>query len=232
MPTRKVKLDDKGDPVLDDDGNEVFEDEDDPDADKPKITQREMQRIAAREKSQGKTAGRRSLVEELGFKDEEELKAVVTDHKAAQDKQLSDAEKREKEATAAKDQADLRDRRAWEKERKVAVKAALLDAGMAKEEIDDDVISMVKTEDLKPGDDIDDETVTAAVEVLKKRRPRLFEEPDDEGEPEHESNRGGTPGTKTPPKPRQKGQKTAEEQANDQLRKRHGAVLDRNKASS
>lgn len=150
--------------------------------------QAELNRVAAREKSQGERAGQRALLQTLGFDETtkpEDAKKVLDDWRAAQDAQKDQAT-RDREAAAAEKTAATEERRQVAAERHaLAVERALVAAGLPGDDVED-IGLLVKT-------DIgaDAATIKQAVEDLKTRRPALFGPPAPGGQPLP----GGDPGT-------------------------------------
>lgn len=151
--------------------------------------QAELDRVAAREKSQGERAGQRKLLQTLGFDPEtckpEDAKKVLDDWRAAQDASKDQAT-RDREAAATDRAAAAEDRRQAGAERhSLAVAQALIAAGLPGDDVAD-IGLLVKTEV-----GADAATVKQAVEDLKKKRPALF----GPAAPGGQQLPGGDPGT-------------------------------------
>lgn len=144
-----------------------------PPADPPLFTQADIDRIAVREKAQGKRSALADFAKEQGYNSIEDTEAFLAAARKAKDDQLSETEKREK---------DLADReKALEAERttlaseKAATRRekALARLGATGDDLDDAAVILER--DLRAaGDDVDDAALTAAAEALKARRPMLF----------------------------------------------------------
>lgn len=184
------------DPDPDPDPDDPDPDDEDPDAADPESTLKvgdrtfkvsDLQTIMAREKRQGKKAGRSSLVKDLGFDSVEELKAALeaADSGAPPDPDLDpdDKGKTGKDDAATKAAAEAT-RKAREREaaadarvRRADLRSALTGAGVVKDDLDDAYAML----DRKVDSDYDEDDLDDEVEALKKRRPALFgEDPDDD----------------------------------------------------
>lgn len=211
-------------------GEEDEEDEteeDDDDEKKPKtFTQDQVNKIMAKEKREGKKAGVRSLLAKLEVSDEEELSELLEAGKATKvvkgkkDDDEDDAE-RERERKRERDRDKEKDKTRAIKARNRLVKAELISAGMPRDDAED-FVDLVKFDD---GDhDPDDEAVTAAVDDLKERRPKLFEVPDDDDDDASNGKsqqRRRTPDVRTPRPPKKRSKADPEADAKAALHKRY-----------
>jgi hypothetical protein len=136
------------------------------------FSQEDLDRIAAKEKSQGERAGARKALEELaaelGFSNIDDAKEFVVAGRKAKQDALSEQERREQEvAEREKKAADLIDR-AEARERAAIRKDALVRLGATGDDLEDAAAL------LRVADDADDQAVREAAEALKERRPELF----------------------------------------------------------
>lgn len=183
--------------------------------DEPKFTQTDLNRLLAREKSDGKRVGQAELLQTLGVSNLDEAKAILEAAREAEAKNLSEAEKAKKEAEAAKAKADEDSRTATAIRMAAMVERALLRAGLGIDDKDGDeqlelVARMVIVEP-----DSDQDAVNAAVADLKKKMPQLFESTGKAPEPK-------TPGSDPGRQPRNAGGKaTPADQARSVLAARH-----------
>lgn len=178
------------------------------------LSQDEVQRIAAKEKREGKRSGQRELLEALGFDSLDDAKAAVERAREADDAARDEQTRAREEAAEAKRKADAATQTASMARHEVAVIKGLLKAGSDPETVDD-LVPMVKAEVGADADEIQD-----AISSLKEKFPALFEsnasasEDDDSGE----DTGGGTPDSN--PGPAKKGEKkkgTAEDRARERL---------------
>lgn len=132
------------------------------------FTQDELNRVAAREKDQGKRVGLSEFATNLGFTKPDEVEAFI---KAARDKEqqgLTEAEKKISEATAKETALAAREAAIAAKEAEVARKGVLIGLGASGVDLEDAIAL------LRVADDATDDDVKAAAEALKTRRPELF----------------------------------------------------------
>jgi hypothetical protein len=138
----------------------------------PTFTQEDLERIAAKEKSQGERAGARKALEdlaaELGFSNIDDAKAFVAAGRKAQQDALSEQERREQEVAERERKAADLIARAEARERAAIRTDALVRLGATGEDLEDAAAL------LRVADDADEQTVSDAAEVLKTRRPELF----------------------------------------------------------
>ncbi|WP_435970208.1 hypothetical protein [Streptomyces sp. Qhu_M48] len=136
------------------------------------VTQDDLSRLLAREKTQGGRAAVKKLLDGLGFADTEKLTEFVTATRDAERAALSEVERREQAAQDKLRRAEAREAQAVARERAAIRRAALAGLGAAGEDLDDAVLLIDRA--LDGQDDADEETVAAAVEQLAERRPELF----------------------------------------------------------
>jgi hypothetical protein len=141
------------------------------------VPQDELSRLFAREKDQGRRAGVRDLVAQLGFDSQKALTDFVQaqreaeqERKAAEQARLSEVERREQAAAERERQAGERESAAALRERDAARRAVLVNLGAAGDGLEDAVALL--TRDIEP--DADDATLAQAADDLKRRRPELF----------------------------------------------------------
>lgn len=147
------------------------------------LTVAELQRIAAKEKREGKKAGQRATLVALGFESiEEAQEALKGAKKPAKKKTGTEDDGDDDRATERETAAEARERKAADKERRADLRGALRDAGVPRDDLDDAMALLDRAVDTE----YDDDDLEDAVEELKGRRPALFGEADDEGDEEDE----------------------------------------------
>lgn len=175
------------------------------------IPQDELSRRFAREKDQGRRAGVRDLLGQLGFESAKSLTEYIESRRQAEQQQkdaeqarLSEVERREQAAAERERQAQERESAATAREREAARRAVLVGLGATGTELEDAVVLLAR--ELEP--DADDAPLTQAAEDLKQRRPELFgartpqaPAPPPSGSPSNVPARSGS----TPPRPGQFG---------------------------
>ncbi|MFE7565440.1 hypothetical protein ACFU76_00510 [Streptomyces sp. NPDC057539] len=156
-----------GDPALSDDAGTAT----------VTIPHEELSRRFAREKDQGRRAGVRDLLGNLGFDSAKALTEFIDsqrqaeqERKDAEQAQLSEVERREQTAAERERQAEERESAAVTRERDAARRALLVGLGATGNDLDDAVLLLGRAADL----DADTDALTRAAEDLKQRRPELF----------------------------------------------------------
>ncbi|WP_327375820.1 hypothetical protein OG393_18770 [Streptomyces sp. NBC_01216] len=141
------------------------------------IPQEELSRRFAREKDQGRRAGVRDLLSQLGFESAKALTEYVQAQREADQQQkdaeqarLSEAERREQTAAERERQAQEREAAAVARERDAARRAVLVGLGATGTELEDAVVLLGRLVD----PDADDTALARAADELKERRPELF----------------------------------------------------------
>ncbi|MEU0443584.1 hypothetical protein ABZ202_28285 [Streptomyces sp. NPDC006186] len=141
------------------------------------IPQDELSRRFAREKDQGRRAGVRDLLGQLGFESAKALTEYVQHQRQAEQQQkdaererLSEVERREQAAAERERQAQEREAAATAREQDAARRAALVGLGASGAELEDAVVLLAR--EVEP--DADEAALTRAAEELKQRRPELF----------------------------------------------------------
>lgn len=163
------------------------------------ITQSEMQRIAAREKDQGKRAALEEAAKVLGVTNLDEAKVILDEHRKAQDQQKTEAQRAREAADAEKAEAEKAKGGAALERHTAAVERQLiraLPAGLDDAALDKRVTKIAKLIEVEVGADAD--TIKSAIAELKKDMPEVFGAPTGKG--------GGAPNSDpagSPPKPRQ-----------------------------
>ncbi|MEU8521223.1 hypothetical protein [Streptomyces sp. NPDC048577] len=144
------------------------------------IPQEELSRRFAREKDQGRRAGVRDLLSQLGFESAKALTEYVQAQREADQQQkdaeqarLSEAERREQTAAERERQAQEREAVAVARERDAARRAVLVGLGATGTELEDAVVLLGRLVD----PDADDTALARAADELKERRPELFGQP-------------------------------------------------------
>lgn len=161
---------------------------DPPNGDDKKFSQADLNRLLAREKSDGKRTGQAELLQALGVTNLDEAKEIIAQRKADEDKLLSDTQKAQKEAEREKAEAATAKAEAANERMQARKERALIRAG-----IDDGQIELVARL-IDVDNDADQDTVNAAVEELKTKMPQLFEEPDPSKVPDPSKPPGSNPG--------------------------------------
>lgn len=153
----------------DDDSNKPG---DEGDAPSGGVTQEDLSRLLAREKTQGGRAAVKKLLGDLGFDNSEALTEFVTTKRDADQAALTEVERREQAAEEKLRSAETREAQALARERAAIRRAALGGLGATGDDLDDAVLLIDRALHDQP--DADEETVVAAAEQLKERRPELF----------------------------------------------------------
>jgi hypothetical protein len=153
----------------DDDSNKP---DDEGDALSGGVTQEDLSRLLAREKTQGGRAAVKKLLGDLGFDNSEALTAFVTTKRDADQAALTEVERREQAAEEKLRTAEAREAQALARERAAIRRAALGGLGATGDDLDDAVLLVDRALHDQP--DADEEAVVAAAEQLKERRPELF----------------------------------------------------------
>ncbi|WP_043676719.1 hypothetical protein [Streptomyces xylophagus] len=136
------------------------------------VTQEDLSRLLAREKTQGGRAAVRKLLGDLGFDSSEALTEFITTKRDAEQAELTEAERREQAAEEKLRAAETREAQALARERAAIRRAALGGLGATGDDLDDAVLLIDRALDDQP--DADEVAVAAAAQQLKERRPELF----------------------------------------------------------
>jgi hypothetical protein len=136
------------------------------------FSQEDLDRIAAREKAQGKRSALKEFAEELGFTSAEDTAAFIAAAREAKQAALSDEERRRQELEQREQELTAKEAAATARERAAIRKAALLGLGATGADLEDALALLER--DLRESPDADEATVTAAAEALKERRAALF----------------------------------------------------------
>lgn len=165
------------------------------------VTQEDLSRLLAREKTQGGRAAVKKLLAELGFDNAEALNAFVTSQREAEAAALTEVERREQAAAERERQAEQRLAEAEARERAAVRRAVLAGLGASGEDLFDAVALVDRS--LADQPDADEEAVTAAAQQLKERRPELFGQRQETPPPAPGGSPAGGPPQRggTPPKP-------------------------------
>jgi len=198
-------------------GDEGTQQDPPPSGDDGKLTPEQVRSIAAKEKREGKAAGRKELLKQLGLENEEDLTSLVTSHREAQDREKSDAQKA-REAADSEKAAAAEERKAARLERYSArAETELIKAGVPSN-IAERTVRLMEleydgTDELPQRDDI-----IEAVQALKKDTPQLFSSEGSSGDQEQ-----GNPDSDTgnPPKTPSGKEPTAKEKAAARLKRMH-----------
>lgn len=106
------------------------------------VTQDDLSRLLAREKTQGGQAAVKKLLGELGFESSEALTEFITTKRDADHAALTEVERREQAAEEKLRVAEARESQAVARERGATRCAALAGLGAAGEDLDDAVLLM------------------------------------------------------------------------------------------
>lgn len=208
------------DPQNDPENTDPENDPKDPPKDKA-FTQAQVNRISAREKDEGRRAGKRELLEELGLEDADTLKEMVAAHKTTQESQKSDLQKAEQDRDKAKRDAEEAKAEAKQVRFDSKVKDMLLEAGIPAK-------SARRVAGMLNGltAESDDDAITEEIEALQEDFPNLFGEQEEGGEDPQDDQGGAPPRSdpgrmpKTPPK-----SGNAKERATSLLHERHPRLV-------
>jgi hypothetical protein len=175
-------------------GGDGEDPEPDPDPNEPtgpngSFTQADLKRIAAREKRDGTAKGRRDLVKELGLESEEDLKKLLDNHRAEEQKNLSEAEKAKKKAEDETAKAISERTSARQDRFDARCERALLKAHCP-EAIVERAVRLVEM-NWDTSEEVPDQSVfDEAVDELKKTMPQLFNSVDGGATPPPDSDPG------------------------------------------
>ncbi|KPI22969.1 hypothetical protein OV320_1017 [Actinobacteria bacterium OV320] len=136
------------------------------------VTQEDLSRLLAREKTQGGRAAVKKLLGDLGFDNSEALSEFITTKRDAEQAALTEIERREQAAEEKLKAAEAREAQAAARERAAVRRAALAGLGSAGGDLSDAVLLIDRA--LADQPDADEAAVVAAAEQLKERRPELF----------------------------------------------------------
>jgi len=140
------------------------------------FTQEELERIAAKEKSQGERAGARKALEDFaaehGFSNVDDAKAFIEAARKAEDAKKTQDEKRQEELDRREQELSAREKAAVARERAAIRKAALVQLGATGTDLEDALALLER--DLRETPDADESAVQAAAAALKERREALF----------------------------------------------------------
>ena len=140
------------------------------------FTQEDIERIAAKEKSQGERAGARKALEdlakEMGFTNPDDVKAFVSAARQAEEAKKTEEQKRQEELDRREQELSAKEAAATARERAAIRKAAVMGLGATGDDLADALAILER--DLADNPDADETAVTRAAEALKERRPALF----------------------------------------------------------
>ncbi|MFD6149354.1 hypothetical protein [Streptomyces sp. NPDC060243] len=136
------------------------------------MSQDDLQKLAAKEKDQGRRSGAKAALEDFarehGFTTVDDAKAFIETARKAQEAALSEQEKREKALAEREAAAEAREQAAIARERTAIRRSVLAGLGATGDDLDDALAL------LRADTDADEQTLTTAAEALKTRRPELF----------------------------------------------------------
>jgi hypothetical protein len=140
------------------------------------FTQEDLDRIAAKEKSQGERAGARKALEEFaaehGFSNVDDAKKFIETARQAAEAKKTEEQKRQEELDKREQELAARETAAIARERAAIRKSALVQLGATGTDLDDALALLER--DLRDTPDADETAVQAAAEALKERRGALF----------------------------------------------------------
>ncbi|MBK3625348.1 hypothetical protein JHN59_10900 [Streptomyces sp. MBT49] len=136
------------------------------------VTQEDLARLLAREKTQGGRAAVKKLLGDLGFDNSEALSEFIITKRDAEQAALTEIERREQAAEEKLKAAEEREAQAAARERAAVRRAALAGLGAAGDDLSDAVLLIDRA--LADQPDADEAAVAAAAEQLRERRPELF----------------------------------------------------------
>lgn len=155
------------------------------------LSQDEVNRIAAREKDEGKRAAERAMAESLGVT-VEEAKQIIADARARDDAEKTEAQKAQARAEAAEKKATALVEEATRKGHEAAVRLALLEGGVLRERLD----SAARLVDAEPG--ASEQDFAKAITAARTAAPEFFVAQSEGNEPPKP---GDPPKPATPPTP-------------------------------
>lgn len=132
------------------------------------FTQAEVEALAAKEKAQGKRSAAKEFAEKHGFSTIEDAETFIATARQAQEAQLTEQQKRERELADREAKAEAREKAAEARERAANRRAILVGLGATGDDLEDAAAL------LRVPDDADDVTLQEAADKLKTRRPELF----------------------------------------------------------
>ncbi|SED63942.1 hypothetical protein SAMN05428942_2175 [Streptomyces sp. 2112.2] len=165
------------------------------------VSQEDLSRLLAREKTQGGRAAVKKLLGELGFDNSEALTEFITAKRDAEQAALTEVERREQAAEEMLRTAETREAQAAARECAAIRRAALAGLGAAGDDLSDAILLIDRALDDHP--DADEDAVAAAAEQLKERRPELFGQTRETTPPAPGGSPAGGPPSRggLPPKP-------------------------------
>ncbi|MCK7627211.1 hypothetical protein MUU72_29650 [Streptomyces sp. RS10V-4] len=165
------------------------------------VSQEDLSRLLAREKTQGGRAAVKKLLGALGFDSSEALAEFITAKRDADQAALTEIERREQAAEEKLRAAEAREAQAVRTERAAIRRSALAGLGAAGDDLDDAVLLIDRALDDQP--DADEEVVAAAAQQLQQRRPELFGQHHETTPPAPGGSPAGGPPSRggVPPKP-------------------------------
>lgn len=156
------------------------------------FTQRQVNAVATREKREGKKAGRRELLEELGFESVDELRESIQKQKEGKAKDDDELSKERKKLEKEKSDAEKLRSEAAKDRHDARVERRLLSAGVPLKKLEK-VARLVDVEIGVEADEIDD-----AIDSIKEDFPELFgsnsdsEDTDEDDSTDRGKRKGGT----------------------------------------
>ncbi|MFD8777533.1 hypothetical protein [Streptomyces sp. NPDC059916] len=136
------------------------------------FSQEDLDRIAAREKAQGKRSALKDFAEEHGFNSPEDAAAFIAAARQSQQDALSEDERRRQALEQREQDLVAKEAAAVARERAAIRKFALQGLGATGADLEDALALLER--DLRESPDADEATVITAAEALKERRAALF----------------------------------------------------------
>ena len=206
-------------------GSDDDEDDDDESASGKKFTQSEVNRIMSKEKKDGRRAGRRELLVELGLEDEVELREIITAHQEDKSKNQSELDRLRAELESEKKKREDAESKASLASLDSRVIDSLMDMGMTRAAAKKARKLIDATTDMEDGD------ISELIQELKTDMPSLFQSASSSEEDGKDSEaakpEGKVPSSdpgRTPPKPKPGAQDPAQ-QARERLMERHASRI-------
>lgn len=134
------------------------------------LTQEDVERIASKEKAQGRRAGQRELLEEAGFADADEFRAFVEAARRREQEALTEQQRREQEVAQREAAAARREEEARQRLAEANRRAALVSLGATDENLED-ALALLSA---RVSTDADEDALAAEAKALAERRPELF----------------------------------------------------------
>jgi len=139
------------------------------------FTQEDLNRVAAREKDEGKRSAERAILAALGVDDLDSAKKILADKQAADEAKLSEVDKREKAATKAQTEAAEAKATATKMTLDAKVERAILEKLLGEEQVKALSAAATLRRLIEVTPDADDKAISDAVTELATTMPHLFQ---------------------------------------------------------